>query len=78
MFFNHPVECSDSTNNNIKQNNDDYDNDNNNGNLEQLLDCNGTERDKPDHGTTNAEIHPRLLWGEMLRYGRRTERHDTI
>ena len=73
MFFNPPVECSDSTNN--IDNNDD-----NNGNpdLEQLLDRNGAECDKPDRGTTSAEIHPRLLWCEMLRYGRRAERHDTL
>ena len=74
MFYNHPVECSDSTNNNKQHRN----NDDNNGSLKQLLDCNGTECYKPDHGTTSTEIYPRLLWCEMLRYGRRTERHDTM
>ena len=74
MFYNHPVECSDSTNNNKQHRN----NDDNNGSLKQLLDCNGTECYKPDHGTTSTEIYPRLLWCEMLRYGRRTERHDTL
>ena len=61
------------------RNNDDN-NDDNNGNpdLEQLLDRNGAECDKPDRGTTSTEIHPRLLWCEMLRYGRRAERHDTL
>ena len=58
----------------------DDNNDDNNGNLdpEQLLYRNGTECYKPDRGTTSTEIHPRLLWCEMLRYGRRAERHDTL
>ena len=71
MFFNPMVECIHKTK--THRNNDD-----NNGSLKQLLDCNGTECDKPDRGTTSAEIHPRLLWREMFRYGRRTERHDTL
>jgi hypothetical protein len=70
MFFNPMVECIHKTK--THRNNDD------NGSFKQLLDCNGTECDKPDHGTTSAEIHPRLLWREMLRYGRRAERHDTL
>ncbi len=56
--------------------------------IEQLLDYNGTECDddaipiSPERHRggreRKEEIRVRLQWREMLRYGGRTERHDTV